>query len=132
MKGNKYMKVLKIEDKKCYFSTDGLNYTPIVDISKEDIYLILDIIYNDDGTIIDEADEDTEIVNDVEKIIYTNIYEQLEKFIQNKSTLKSEINDELKEVKEKYKINEESVNDSKSIEVERLNNGSPEDELQTV
>ena len=61
MKGNKYMKVLKIEDKKCYFSTDGLNYTSIVDISKEDIYLILDIIYNDDGTIIDEVDEDTEI-----------------------------------------------------------------------
>ena len=37
-KGSKFMKVLKIESKKCFYSTNGTDYNPIVDISKEDIF----------------------------------------------------------------------------------------------
>ena len=79
---------------------------PITDISKDDIYSILGIIYTSSDYSIDEVNEQTEILNDVEKIIYTNIYGQLQTFIQNKETLKNEIDSELKDVLNKYKLND--------------------------
>lgn len=100
------MKVLKIDNKKCFYSKDGINYMPITDISKDDIYSILGIIYTSSDYSIDEVNEQTEILNDVEKIIYTNIYWQLQTFIQNKETLKNEIDSELKDVLNKYKLND--------------------------
>ncbi len=100
------MKVLKIDNKKCFYSKDGINYMPITDISKDDIYSILGIIYTSSDYSIDEVNEQTEILNDVEKIIYTNIYGQLQTFIQNKETLKNEIDSELKDVLNKYKLND--------------------------
>lgn len=112
------MKVLKIDNKKCFYSKDGINYTPITDISKDDIYSILDIIYNSSDYIIDEITDQTEIVNDVEKIIYANIYEQLQSFIQNKETLKSEIESELKDVIDKYELginNEDNNNGEQDL-----------------
>ncbi len=100
------MKVLKIDNKKCFYSKDGINYMPITDISKDDIYSILGIIYTSSDYSIDEVNEQTEILNDVEKIIYTNIYGQLQTFIQNKEALKNEIDSELKDVLNKYKLND--------------------------
>ena len=100
------MKVLKIDNKKCFYSKDGINYMPITDISKDDIYSILGIIYTSSDYSIDEVNEQIEILNDVEKIIYTNIYGQLQTFIQNKETLKNEIDSELKDVLNKYKLND--------------------------
>ena len=100
------MKVLKIDNKKCFYSKDGINYMPFTDISKDDIYSILGIIYTSSDYSIDEVNEQTEILNDVEKIIYTNIYGQLQTFIQNKETLKNEIDSELKDVLNKYKLND--------------------------
>lgn len=117
------MKVLKIDNKKCFYSKDGINYIPITDISKDDIYSILGTIYNSSDYIIDEINEQTEISNDVERIIYTNIYEQLQTFIQNKETLKNEIDFELKEVIDKYKLNDDNEDSSfdvlnENIEIE--------------
>ena len=100
------MKVLKIDNKKFFYSKDGINYMPITDISKDDIYSILGIIYTSSDYSIDEVNEQTEILNDVEKIIYTNIYGQLQTFIQNKETLKNEIDSELKDILNKYKLND--------------------------
>ncbi len=116
------MKVLKIDAKKCFYSKDGTNYMPITDISKDDIYSILGIIYNSSDYSMDEVNEQTEILNDVEKIIYTNIYEQLQTFIQNKETLKNEIDSELKDVLNKYSLNDDNDSDvnisTESIEFE--------------
>ncbi len=97
------MKLLKIDSKKCYYSIDGIDFKPIVDIAKEDIYSILNIIYSTDDFEIDEYNDTIEIENDVERLIYKNIYTQLNTFIQNKSNLVNEINTELEEIKEKYK-----------------------------
>ncbi len=129
------MKVLKIENKKCFYSKDGINYIPITDISKDDIYSILSIIYNTSDYIIDEINEETEILNDVEKIIYTNIYEQFQTFIQNKETLKNEINYELNDVINKYKLkddNSSTNNDVQIFENINLKNTNEEKILETV
>ncbi|MBO5348565.1 MAG: hypothetical protein J6A89_01910 [Clostridia bacterium] len=101
------MKILKIENKKSYFSTDGSNYTSITDIGKEDIYKILDIIYNNNDYEMDEYNDSVEIANEVEKIIYKDIYNQLISFASKKEILASEINNEFKTVKEKYQIEAE-------------------------
>lgn len=103
-KGDEFMKVLKIENKKCFFSTNGSKYTPITDIGKEDIYMILDIIYSGKDYEMDEYNDSVEIVNDVEKIIYKDIYSQFSSFETKKVILASEINDEFKSIKEKYEL----------------------------
>lgn len=109
MKGVKYMKVLKIENKKCYYSTNGNDYIKITDITKEDIYAILGIIYSTDDYLLDSVEEQTEIENDVERLIYINIYNQLQTFIENIETLKSEIHNELDELVQKYQLNEKET-----------------------
>ena len=109
MKGVKYMKVLKIENKKCYYYTNGNDYIKITDITKEDIYAILGIIYSTDDYLLDSVEEQTEIENDVERLIYINIYNQLQTFIENIETLKSEIHNELDELVQKYQLNEKET-----------------------
>lgn len=107
------MKLLKINEKKCYFSTDGVEYKPISDISKDDIYSILNYIYINDDFELDEYNETTEIASDVEKLIYSNLYNQLQTFIQNKTNLVNEINNELSEVLDKYRndLEDEATNE---------------------
>ena len=96
------MKVLKSDSKKGYYTIDGINYNPIVDIGKEDIFAILNIIYTTTDFEMDEYNDTVEISSDVEKLIYKNIYMQLNTFVQNKSNLVNEINNILEDVKEKY------------------------------
>ena len=103
MKGEIYMKLLKIENKKCYISKDGVDFKPISDIAKEDIYEILQKIYDEEEIVLDEYIEGVEIASDVEKLIYSNIYGQLKTFVQNKPVLVQEINSEMQEVIDKYK-----------------------------
>ena len=100
------MKVLKIENKKCYYSIDGINYTKITDITKDDIYNILSIIYSTNDYTLDLVEEQTEIENDVEKLIYTNICNQIQTFIENIENLKNEIDSELSELLQKYQLEE--------------------------
>ena len=97
------MKVLKIENEKCLYSLDGTNYESILDIGKDDIYIILNCIYEGKGEI-DEYTEDLKIKNDVERLIYKDLYVQLNNFKQNIPALKQEINEEFKEAFEKYNV----------------------------
>lgn len=91
------MKVLKIDEGKCFFISKNGNYLPIVDISKDDIFYILNLIFENEDVELDES-KDVEILNDVEKIIYINLEEQVNKFISEKNNLKIEIENEFKEV----------------------------------
>lgn len=100
------MKVLKIENEKCFYSIDGKKYFSIVDIGKDDIYNILDLIYKQECEF-DECNDDTKIKNDVEKIIYKDLFIQLDNFKKNVLSLKQEIDDEFKDAYEKYDIKDE-------------------------
>lgn len=96
------MKVLKIVKGKCYFNIDGVTDKPISDIGKEDLLKILDIIYLEQEYEIDPFNTDTVIYNDVEKIIYKSIYNKINDFISKVQELRLEVDNEFKEVKEKY------------------------------
>lgn len=107
--GKKFMKIFKINDRKCLFSIDGINYKAITDISKEDIYKILDYMYFNDDYEFDNLSSNTVIANEADRIIYENLTSQFETFIQNKNNLVSQIENEFKEAIEKYKdVEEES------------------------
>lgn len=108
------MKILKIDSKgNCFYCIDGETDIPITNISKNDIYSLLEIIYNepDCNNLIDDASK-CHIPNEIERIIYQNIYEKIQTFIQNKNALKNEIENELKDVVSKYKnqLNESEDN----------------------
>lgn len=96
------MKVLKIVNGKCFFSTDGVTDKPISDISKYDLLKILDMIYLQKDYDIDAIDSDTEIYSDVERIIYESVYNKINDFISKVDELKQEVKNEYKDVKEKY------------------------------
>lgn len=64
---------------------------------------ILDMIYLDEDYDIDPIDSDTEIYSDVERIIYESVYNKIKDFVSKVDELKLEVENEFKDVKEKYK-----------------------------
>lgn len=96
------MKILRIsEDKKCFYNIDGKEQ-PIMDISKDDILKILMYIYNDDKGVEFDGYTEVNILNEAEKVIYSQLYEKFVDFNKKKDTLKNEIDLLFKPVKEKY------------------------------
>lgn len=98
------MKILKIENSHGMFCDDieKETYKNIKEICKDDVLNILDYLYNSDIFEIDKIDECHSIPNPAEKLIYANLYEQLEKFFKEKDIIRSRIDSELKEAEEKY------------------------------
>lgn len=97
------MKLLKIENKKCFYTLDGEHYNGISDIPKEDILKILYLIYEEENISLDKIENQEDVVNDVERLIYINLYSKLSSFAQNKLSIKTKLDDEVKDVVDKYK-----------------------------
>lgn len=96
------MKLLKIENRKGFYTSDGKTYNEISDISKEDILKILYLIYENSICSLDKIENQEDIVNDVERLIYSNLYSKLEAFMKNRLSIKTKLDDDVKEIKEKY------------------------------
>lgn len=103
MKGKTYMKLLKIDEKRCTYTLDGKKYNSISEISKDDILKMLYLIYENSEIELDKIESDEDVVNDVERVIYSSLYSKLESFIQNKANIKNQLDEEVKEIEEKYK-----------------------------
>ncbi len=100
---DKFMKLLKIDEGKGLFTNDGVNYSNAIDITKEDILKMLEFIYNNEVEF-EKCENDKEIYNNAEKIIYDSIYSKLITFNSNKDTLKSQIENENGAIISKYKF----------------------------
>jgi len=94
------MKILKIKGKKSFYDI-GQGEKTILDITKEDILKILEYIYENDDAEFDEYSEE-KIVNEAEKVIYSNLYNKFIDFIGKKDALNSEISMIFHELEEKY------------------------------
>lgn len=102
----KYMKILRIKNKKCEYSIDGSSFNLITNLSKEDILSMLEKIYSSSEICEVDDCENAEISNDVEKIMYKNYSALIKTFIQNIDKLKEEIKCEFEEVERKYNFND--------------------------
>lgn len=98
----KFMKILKYEDNVSYLYVDG-KYKKLLEISKEDILKSLEYIYENEDVELEKYYKE-KIVNEAEKIVYENLYNKLNKFKEDKSILKNEIDSLFKDLEEKYKI----------------------------
>ena len=87
------MKVLEIKGNHGYFNLNG-NSNPIIDINKDNIFEILNVVFDNDEISLDKISEEKQILNDAEKIIYNSIYDYIISFISKKETIKKEISTE--------------------------------------
>lgn len=97
------MKILKYENNVSYLNVDGKD-KKILEISKEDILKSLEYIYENEDVEIEEYDKE-KILNEAEKIVYENLYNQFSNFKENKQILKNEIDNLFNDLEKKYKIN---------------------------
>ena len=94
------MKVLEINNNKGYYVLNGEKYE-IIDIDRDNIFNILNVIYESDSEIeMDEECDQNKILNEAEKVIYNGIYQYLVSFINERSNIKKEIDEEFFEIKE--------------------------------
>lgn len=87
------MKILKIENEKALFLNKKDEYESVTKMDRDDLFRILDIIYEKIEYDIDEYNDNVSIVNPAEKIIYEQIVSQLTQFVANVESLTSEINE---------------------------------------
>lgn len=102
-----YMKLLKIEDNKVLYRIDSDKEFKNIDvITKDDILSIFNKIFlvNEDEKLSDFAEEFNQelIGNDAHKIIYEKLYSKVKELWDNRKTIISQINNEFKELEEKY------------------------------
>ena len=102
-----YMKLLKIEDNKVLYRIDSDKEFKNIDvITKDDILSIFNKIFvvKEDEKLSDFAEEFNQelIGNDAHKIIYEKLYSKVKELWDNRKTIISQINNEFKELEEKY------------------------------
>lgn len=99
------MKILKIDSHKAKYSLDGVNYNPIVNISKEDLKKIVDYIMENDDIELDCYDEaENKIDNKAESIIYSDLYIKLYDLTQKKKEILEKVNSKFSNLIEKYEL----------------------------
>ena len=91
------MKFLEINNNHGWYVLNKQS-NPIIDINKDDILKLLDVLYSNEEIIMDSIDDKHSILNEAEKVIYENIYKYFIEFISKKVTLKNEIENEFSEI----------------------------------
>ena len=94
------MQILKIENEKGFFSTNGLDFELIDKITKDDIMTILDKFVTEDCEM-NEYDE-AKIKNPAHQIIYSHIYKKFDELSSQKRLFIDEGDALYKEAIDKY------------------------------
>ena len=111
MKGNKIMKILEIREKKGWFlsllpdATQPGEITPIDQINKEGLMMLLDLYINRDDIEMDSYEEHP-IENPAQQIIYKNIFDNFSELVDSKNKFKDEGERLYLDAIQKYKVHE--------------------------
>lgn len=97
------MKLLKINNNRGEFSIDGKEYKPMEEITKEDIFKIMQIVMDDEEIEIDKITEEIIIHSPAQKIIYENIFNKISQLKENKQDIIDECEKEYRDAFNKYK-----------------------------
>lgn len=84
--------LLKIENNEAYFLSKNGEYKLITEISTEDIFYLLNILCDEENCILDTNNEENNIKNIAEKIIYEQLFSKFNRFLSDdKEKLLSEL-----------------------------------------
>lgn len=95
------MQILKIENNQGMFSLDGINFTIIDKITKENILVLIDLVLSNNEIVMDIYDE-TNLGNKAHQIIYRSIYGKLNELHSHKDAFQDECSAMYKEALDKY------------------------------
>jgi len=95
------MKILRISNSKGEFSLDGINYSSVDTINKDDLLTMIDLFVKN----ICEMDEYSEenIPNKAHQIIYQNLYQKFKELEQNKAQFEDMSKNIYKDAIDKYR-----------------------------
>lgn len=95
-----YMKILKIENTKGFFSLNGEQYSPIDEIDKVNLMNLVNLVLKS-SVLMDEYN-DVNIGNQAHQIIFKSIYEKLKTLQNNKDKFRDESDRLYQDAIEKY------------------------------
>lgn len=96
------MKILKIENGEGYYYSIKQNaYFAINNIDKDALLELVKYVINNDDFEIDLYEQDC-VKNNVQQIVYKDIYEKINQLKKEKTTILNEIEEEFSKSKKKY------------------------------
>ncbi len=102
MKGEWFMKILRIVDGKGEFSTDGTEFKSVDDLTKEDIFLMIELIINNENVEFDEITETQKVENTAHNIVYTSILNKFKDLKNRRTSIIEGVKSEFSDALEKY------------------------------
>ena len=100
MKGKKFMKLLRIVKGKGEYSINGTDYKIIDELTKEDIFAIIEMVITNDDVEFDNITEAVKVENIAQNIVYSNLLNKLQEL---KSRRQSIIDDSKADFSEAFK-----------------------------
>lgn len=96
------MKILKITNDKGEYSLDGIEFKLIDEITKEDVFRILELVIKDNEITLDEPTDASNINNLAQNIVYSNLLTKLKEVIARKDDIINESKRDFADAIEKY------------------------------
>lgn len=96
------MKILRITNGKGEYSLDGIEFKLVDEITKEDVFSILELVIKDNKITFDESTDDIQINNLAQNIVYNNLLTKLKEVIARKEDIINESKRDFAEAIEKY------------------------------
>lgn len=102
MKGEQYMKILRIANGKGEFSIKGDVYKPIDEITKDDLLEILKIVIKAEDIEFDEITDKNKVDNVAQNIVYSQLLSKIKELKERKQSIIDDVNSEFKDAIAKY------------------------------
>lgn len=102
MKGKQSMKLLRIVKGKGEFSINGTDYKVIDELTKEDIFSIIEKVISDETIEFDEITETVKVENLAQDIVYSNLLAKLKELQSRRQAIIDESKSDFSEALKKY------------------------------
>jgi len=96
------MKILRIYNGKGEYSVDGNDFNPIDEMSKEDIFQIVELIIKNENVVFDEISDSKKINNVAQSIVYSSLIDKLKDLKDKRQSIIAAVKEEFKEAVKKY------------------------------
>ena len=96
------MKLLRIDRGKGEYSVNGINFKIVDELTKEDIFAIIEMVISDDNIEFDEITETVKVENIAQEIVYSNLLNKLKELRSRRQTIIDDSKSDFAEAFKKY------------------------------